>query len=282
MKTDRMRPVSLFAAATLPFVFTTILLLPPSLQAQSPPKGIDPKLLTKAAAGDASSQTAVGLAYAGGDGVPQDYAKAAEWLGKAADQDNAIAQAALGLLYYAGRGVPKDYNKAAILYRRAAEQGISKAQLSLGNLYLDGQGVPVDYGQAMAWFRKAADQGDAEAEYSLALLYDDGKGVPQDTAQAITWYRKAAEQGLSFAQINLGLILFANAGDRQRAVEEAYFWLDVAAARTNDSHTQQAASKARDEVASQLLPFQLKRTQKKAETWIVEHPTSALTMYSPH
>lgn len=265
--------VMLTAAAPIGFI---------QLQTLAQSSEISPDLQAKADAGDAASQAAIGLAYAGGNGVPQDFAKAAEWLSKAADQDYGVAQAALGLLYYAGKGVPRDYGKAAALYRRAADKGISKAQLSLGILYRDGQGVQVDYGQALVWFRKAADQGDAEAEYSLASLYDDGKGVPQDTAQAITWYRKAAEQGMSAAQINLGLALFANADGRPQILEEAYFWLDIAAAMTTDSNQQVAAAKARDAVVSQLLPFQLKRAQKKAEKWVAEHRAPALTSNLPH
>src|ERR1035437_8146301 len=73
-------------------------LLPPSLQAQpqAQPKGIDLALLAKAKAGDASSQVSVGNAYAKGEGVPQDYAQAAVWYRKAAEQGDAKAQYSLG------------------------------------------------------------------------------------------------------------------------------------------------------------------------------------------
>jgi TPR repeat protein len=239
--------------------------------------GVNPETISKANAGDAASEAAIGLAYAGGNGVAQDFTKAADWLRKAADQDNGVAEAALGLLYYSGRGVPQDYSKAAELYRKAADKGIAKAELSLGILYRDGQGVSKDYGEALDWFNKAANQGDAEAEYSLALLYDDGKGVPQDTSKAVTFYRRASAQGLAQAQINLGLILFANAGGRPRTLEESYFWLDLAAARATEAAQQEAAAKARDAVASQILPFQLKRTQKRVEKWVLDHPAAPPT-----
>jgi TPR repeat protein len=41
-------------------------------------------------------------------GVPQDYAAAAKFFRKAADQGKAEAQAMLGTMYFFGRGVPKD------------------------------------------------------------------------------------------------------------------------------------------------------------------------------
>ncbi len=239
--------------------------------AQAPSTGIDPALLAKANAGDANSQWLVGEAYVTGDGVRRDYTLAALWFRKAAEQGNSAAQAMLGLFYYGGFGVPKDFRQAANWYRKAAEQGIPMAQLALGALYKDGQGVPQDYAQAVEWFREAAEQGNADAEYNLGLLYDDGQGIPQDTAQAAAWYRKAAEQGQAEAQYGLGLLLATHAGERIRNLEEAYFWLDIAAARATGPDEENAA-KARDLVASQLPPFWLRREQKKAEKWFAKHP----------
>ena len=43
-----------------------------------------------------------------GEGVPQDYAEAAKWSRKAAEQGNAMAQSNLGLMYENGHGVPQD------------------------------------------------------------------------------------------------------------------------------------------------------------------------------
>src|ERR687886_578075 len=48
-------------------------------------------------AGDAEAQAALGVMYAYGDGLPQDWSLAVEWSRKAADQGNAWAQANLGL-----------------------------------------------------------------------------------------------------------------------------------------------------------------------------------------
>src|SRR5271165_4298146 len=83
--------------------------------------------------GNALAQFQVGVAYAGGQGVPEDQAEALKWFHEAADQGNALAQYALGLLYYGGQGVTKNYAEAAKWYRKAADQDNADAQYSLAN-----------------------------------------------------------------------------------------------------------------------------------------------------
>ncbi len=73
--------------------------------------------------GHAEAQYLLGALYYNGQGVPQDYAQAAQWYRKAAGQDNADAQSILGFLYDNGQGVPQDYAQAAEWYRKAAEPG---------------------------------------------------------------------------------------------------------------------------------------------------------------
>jgi len=63
-----------------------------------------------------------------------DYAKAAEWFSKAAEQGDAAAQYKLGGLYEEGRGVPQDKTKAAEWFRKAAEQGNKEAMDFLAKL----------------------------------------------------------------------------------------------------------------------------------------------------
>lgn len=57
--------------------------------------------------GHAPAQYNLGLMYANGHGVPQDYKAAVEWYGKAAQQGDALAQNNLGVMYDNGRGVPQ-------------------------------------------------------------------------------------------------------------------------------------------------------------------------------
>src|SRR5580700_2719798 len=73
-----------------------------------PPAG-RPPLRERAAAGDPEAQFSLGKNYeAGRSGLKKDYAEAASWYRKSADQGNIYAQASLGILYHAGKGVPLD------------------------------------------------------------------------------------------------------------------------------------------------------------------------------
>ena len=73
----------------------------------------------------------------------------------------------MGEKYYYGRGVRLDYAEAAKWYRKAAEQGNSDAQYSLGHMYLFGLGVRQSSRDAANWFLKAAAQGHAKARKRL-------------------------------------------------------------------------------------------------------------------
>jgi TPR repeat protein len=114
---------------------------------------------------------------------------------KSAKQGNAFAQCGLGVMYAQGEGVQQDYAKAVKWYRKSAEQGCAEAIYILGLMYYQGEGVQQDYAEAAKWFRRSADQGNAEAQYNLGEIYDQGKGVLKSHATATALYYKA---GCSF------------------------------------------------------------------------------------
>jgi len=67
-----------------------------------------------------------------------------------------------------GQGVIQDYQKAASWFpygRRARRCG---STIYLGFMYANGEGVPLDYQQAMFWLSKAAEQGDVAAQFKVA------------------------------------------------------------------------------------------------------------------
>lgn len=152
---------------------------------------------------DVQAQNILGVCYANGQGVPQDYSKAVYWYKKAAEQDYAKAQYNLGVCYDNGQGVPQDYFKAVYWYKKAANQGYALAQHNLGFCYYNGQGVSQDYCKAVYWYEKAANQNNVGAQNNLALCYENGLGVPQDYSKAVYWYEKAAAQNYELAKKNL-------------------------------------------------------------------------------
>ncbi len=99
-----------------------------------------------------------------------DYATAlSEWR-PLAEQGHAKAQYNLGLLYANGQGMPQEYEQARQWWEKAAAQGDANAQYKLGVLYGNGYGVPQDHRQARHWFKEAAAQGIAYAQYRLGML----------------------------------------------------------------------------------------------------------------
>jgi len=100
--------------------------------------------LDHATRGDDTAQFFLGRRYCLGVGVPRDYAEAAKWFRKAAEQDHADAQCELGYLLEVGVGVPKDPSEALRWYRSAAERGHAAALDSLGAMYFRGIGVPTN------------------------------------------------------------------------------------------------------------------------------------------
>lgn len=91
-------------------------------------------LLRRAKAGDAKAQVQVAEMLDEGKGVAQNYAEAAAWWLKAADQGLRVAQHNLGVAYVAGLGVPRDAAEAVKWLSKAAEQGDSAAELYAGRL----------------------------------------------------------------------------------------------------------------------------------------------------
>ena len=75
-----------------------------------------------------------------------------------------------GTGYWYGNGVPQDYAEAANWFRKAAERGYAEAQYRLGQMLAIGQGIRQDNTEAVNWYRKAAEQGVARAQYNLGTM----------------------------------------------------------------------------------------------------------------
>ena len=164
----------------------------------------------RAEAGDALSQTFLGVLFAVEDGPLKDYSKAAKWLRLAAEQGQPQAQYYLGRLYVGGYGVPQDYKEAAKWYLLAAENNDEEArkwkreqeddcsatlvQAMIGDLYYRGEKVPQNYMEAGRWLKLAADRGNPKAQLGLGLMHWRGRGVPKDHVLAHMWFNLAAAQ----------------------------------------------------------------------------------------
>jgi len=159
------------------------------------PKKLLKMLKEDAVKGDPWRQYELGYKYDFGEGVPQDYEKAAKWYRKSAEQGVHLAQYNLGTLYEYGYGVQQDLKEAMRWYRKAAEQGMAGAQSNIGRMYGQGRGVDQNYTEAEKWLRKAAEQGYAKAQNGLAQMYFRGLGVSKDYVLAHMWAYLATKRG---------------------------------------------------------------------------------------
>ena len=113
---------------------------------------------------------------------------------------DAEAQFNLGVRF-AGEGAAQDYAQAAHWYRKAADQSHSLAQFNLAIMYAAGQGVPQDEAQSRVWMQKAADRGDAGAQYNIGMKLHRAsveglpEAAPESRIQAYKWLQLAAAQG---------------------------------------------------------------------------------------
>lgn len=169
--------------------------------------------------------------------VPKDPTKLAAWLEQRAKTGDAVAEYRLGVLYALGQGVKQDYAHAAQLFKSAANGGVAEAQYNVAVMYSEGMGVQRDPAQAVTWYEKAAEQGNANAAFNLGVAYSNGAGVQQNIQEAGRWFRRAAAAGVINAQFNLGLLYERGEGVPQSLVE-AYAWYAAAAARGDQGAAQ--------------------------------------------
>lgn len=130
----------------------------------------------------------------------KDFETAARHVRTVAERNDAEAQCLLGVFYAEGKGVEQDYAEAVKWFRKAAKdskyrKGISRAKCRLGDCYFLGTGVEQDYNKALTWYRRAARQGNHIAQRKLGDCYAEGHGVERDLDEAAKWYRLAAEYG---------------------------------------------------------------------------------------
>lgn len=186
------------------------------------------EILSLAEAGNVNAQYTLGRMYIEGYRVPKDYAKALEWVEKAAAQNDSNALFLLGGIYYDSIGVPQDYIKARRLFEASADQDNLLAQLFLGFIYEKGFGVKKDYVKAREWYEKSVAQGYPSAFYHLGGLYERGRGVKQDYAKAHEWMEKAAAQNEPGSQYALGFYYHHGMGVTQDYAQ-AREWYEKAA-----------------------------------------------------
>ena len=122
-----------------------------------------------------------------------------------ADHGDSEAQFRVGA-NFAREGTEQDYAQAAQWYLKAANQSHSQAQFNLAIMYAAGQGVERDEATSTGWMQKAADLGDAGAQYHLGIKHHraslDGepKTAHESKIQAYKWLQLSSAQGYRTSQ----------------------------------------------------------------------------------
>ena len=80
----------------------------------------------------------------------------------------------LGMMYHNGEGVRQDYHKAAELYKKACDMKYADACTNLGLLYDNGLGVRQNYSLAKEYYGKGCDLGNQRGCDNYKRLHSQG------------------------------------------------------------------------------------------------------------
>jgi TPR repeat protein len=180
--------------------------------------------------GDIESALGLGTLYARGDGVPQDYAKAAELFETAAAKGHPEGAYNLALLFLSGLGKPESPHRGFMLMTYAAEKGVTSAMYDLGTLHATGTGTTANAFEAAKWIGKAANEGHPEAEVDYAVILLKDHDVPAEQREklrgrAVELLHSAARKGLAVAQNRLARCYLAGIGTPKNLREAAKWHL---------------------------------------------------------
>jgi TPR repeat protein len=123
-----------------------------------------------------------------------DYKAALAEFKPLAEAGDARSQTNLGLMYSKGYGVSQDDAEAVKWYRLAADQGQPVAQNNLGAMYVNGDGGPKDIILGMVWLMIAAENGHKPAADAVAATAQDMSPKEVDVAKRllVVWKERLA------------------------------------------------------------------------------------------
>ncbi len=116
---------------------------------------------------EAKSCSIIGNMYFKGDGVKQDFAKAAKPLERACYYGEIRSCTLLGLLYERGDGIAQNINKATVIYQKACNSGDPLGCNNLAKLYEK----ELNAVKAVNFYKKACEDGDSSACRALIRNY---------------------------------------------------------------------------------------------------------------
>lgn len=115
-----------------------------------------------------------------------EYKAAIECYSQAADNGNAAGQHALGVCYMVGEGVPQDFTIAKDWLLLSANQECREAQYDIALIYENGYGLPANKELALEWYNRSYRNGFEPAVYKINSLYEEGCfGTPEQSIRLL-------------------------------------------------------------------------------------------------
>ncbi|KPI37094.1 uncharacterized protein AB675_3659 [Cyphellophora attinorum] len=155
----------------------------------------------------------IGRMFLRGEGMEQNFESAITWFDRGISNGDPYAQYHKGLMYRDGLGVPQDGARAGNFLKASAEQGFALAQSALGVMFLDQDDVET----AARYFQLAASAGIMEAFYYLAEITHLGMGRQRDCGLATVYYKVVAERAENVHSAFLEANNAYERGDYERA-----------------------------------------------------------------
>lgn len=161
----------------------------------------------------------VATAYANGDGVEQDSAKAVRLLRRAANRGDPASELLISNWYREGVHLAQNSERADMFLARAVGRDYNPALKHQAMLWLQQETPELD-AKAIALLEQASAQAHVPSQYFLAQLYMSGVGTDVDLVRAGTLLRNLAISNYKDAQVYLKQVIAAL--DNDDAVSEEY------------------------------------------------------------
>lgn len=182
----------------------------------------------RASQGDPEASYRMGLIFARGKAIPQDYVAAAQWFQQAANAGYVAAQTSIAWMCELGMGVERNDQLAVEWYTRAAQQNHPVAIFNLAVMIADGRGMPQSDTQAVEYLVQAANAGVPDAFFSLGKMALAGRGIARNYEDAIEYFRCATDLKHGAAARELGWLFEHGVPGRSANPTEAMKWFKKA------------------------------------------------------
>ncbi len=225
--------------------------------------------------GDQGSCTKLGIMYASGKIVKQDYERAFSLLEPACQAGEALACGWLGFMYTYGYGAMEDAERAKGYLTKGCDGGAHRACFHLGEILLEPDGGAEAYIAARDAYKKACDARDARACVQMGRLYALPELDGYDPKKAWAAAEFATKEGIALGAL-LAADLIINGEVQAQDIWVAAEYLDYACIDLRDVEScQRAAMYWREGVFPQRGQKRWVRYyEKAAEYYYVEQTQS--------